>query len=139
MEAIQEDAYILLNEKKISNIRELIPLLEKVAQLGKPLFIIAEDIEGESLGCFGDQPFAGRAQGLCCEGTWFGDRRKAMLQDIAVLTGGEVITEDLGIKLENIELAQLGQAKKIAVTKENTTIIEGLQEERHQGPLRADS
>lgn len=125
LEAVLEDAYILLHEKKISNIRELIPVLEKVAQLGKPLFIIAEDIEGEALTALVINRLQGVLKVCAVKAPGFGDRRKAMLQDIAVLTGGQVITEDLGIKLEKIELAQLGQAKKIAVSKENTTIIEG--------------
>ncbi len=125
LEATQEDAYILLNEKKISNIRELIPLLEKVSQLGKPLFIIAEDVEGEALTALVINRLQGVLKVCAVKAPGFGDRRKAMLEDLAVLTGGQVITEDLGIKLESVELSQLGQAKKIVVTKDNTTIIEG--------------
>jgi len=125
LEAIQEDAYILLNEKKISNIRELIPLLEKVSQLGKSLFIIAEDVEGEALTALVINRLQGVLKVCAVKAPGFGDRRKAMLEDLAVLTGGQVITEDLGIKLESVELSQLGQAKKIVVTKDNTTIIEG--------------
>jgi chaperonin GroEL len=125
LEAIQEDAYILLNEQKISNIRELIPLLEKVSQLGKSLFIIAEDVEGEALAALVINRLQGVLKVCAVKAPGFGDRRKAMLEDLAVLTGGQVITEDLGIKLESVELAQLGQAKKIVVTKDNTTIIEG--------------
>jgi chaperonin GroEL len=125
LEAVIEDAYILLHEKKISNIREFIPLLEKIVQVGKPLLIVAEDIEGEALAALVINRLQGVLKVCAVKAPGFGDRRKAMLQDIAVLTGGEVITEDLGIKLEKVDLSQLGQAKKIVVTKDNTTIIEG--------------
>ncbi|UCD52503.1 MAG: chaperonin GroEL [Phycisphaerales bacterium] len=125
LEAVQEDAYILLHEKKISNVREFIPLLEKVAQVGKPLLVVAEDIEGEALAALVINRLQGVLKVCAVKAPGFGDRRKAMLQDLAILTGGQVITEDLGLKLESIELAQLGQAKKIVVNKDNTTIIEG--------------
>jgi len=125
LEAVLEDCYILLHEKKISNVREIIPLLEKVAQVGRPLLVVAEDVEGEALAAMVINRLQGILRVCAVKAPGFGDRRKAMLGDLGIATGGQVITEDLGIKLESIELAQLGQAKKVVVDKDSTTIIEG--------------
>src|SRR6056297_3896350 len=125
MEASLEDPYILITDKKISNIQDILPLLEKVAQSGKSLLIVAEEVEGEALATLVVNKIRGTFECVAVKAPGFGDRRKQMLEDVAVLTGGRVITEDLGLKLENAEISDLGRAHKINITKEDTTIVEG--------------